>query len=273
MKRHHQLLLALAAAAAALALFFWPHNAAANPLSTRHNADASAAAAGTAAVTPPALQHGTPPPVSVSSATDFFARCEKTMHASISVSASVPRYVVNNQLSTRVLNTRATYGSSTHPVMGMTASRTRAEISLDGATLSDPGHARECIAPRIDVALSFQPLDVYVAREFPPLSCAYREVLAHEMAHVKIYTEQLARIERLVNQQLLLRYDGHPIYADAGKGLATLQDQIDDWLRPLIQQELAQVERLQAQLDNQAETERLSHACLGEVAAMMGSSF
>jgi hypothetical protein len=203
----------------------------------------------------------------------FEQRCESSMRPSIEVHAHRPGFVVHNGVSSRVLNTRGATTLAGQAMMGMTASSTRAEIVIDGSGLSDHASGRECIAPRIDVELSYQPLDVYVAREFHPASCSYRAVFAHEMQHVKVYADNLPRIEQLVRDELVRRYGGRPLYAPLDKGLATLQEQIDTWLRPLIKSELAKVEVQQLALDTRDETERLSHSCQGEVASLMGSSF
>lgn len=207
------------------------------------------------------------------SANSFEQRCESEMLPTITVSAHRPGFKVHNTLSARVLNTRGAYASAGQAVLGMTASSTRAEIDIDGPSLFDPASGRECIAPRITVELSYQPLDVYVAREINPASCSYREVYAHEMQHVKIYLDNLPQIERRVRDELTSRYGGRPLYAPRNKGIATLNAEIDTWLRPFIKAELAQVEVQQFALDSRDETERLSHMCQGEIASTMGSSF
>lgn len=206
-------------------------------------------------------------------ASTFEQRCENEMLPVIAVRAQRLDFKVHNTVSARVLNTRSASASAGQAMLGMTASSTRADIAIDGPGLSDIASGRECIAPRITVELSYQPLDVYVAREFHPASCSYREVYAHEMQHVKIYQDNLPRIERRVRDELISRYGGRPLYAPRDKALAMLSDQIDTWLRPLIQTELAQVEAQQRALDSRAETERLSHLCQGEVASLMGSTF
>jgi hypothetical protein len=245
MKHSQRLLIALVALAAALALFFWPRSTAASPL---------------AALTPVATG-------------GFEQRCQKLRAPIIEVSVTPPTVVLKTDLSTRILSTRSRDASGNHSVMGMTAGHTLADVSLDGPTLLNASRTRECISPRIDVLLRFEPLDVYIAREFTQHSCAYREVLKHEMQHVKIYADGLARIERMVLAELTLRYGGKPHYAKAGQGLDSLHEQLNGWLQPMLREELAQVEVLQAQLDSTEETEILSRACLGEVAMMMGSSF
>lgn len=203
----------------------------------------------------------------------FEQRCEREMKPRFDVRANRPGFVVHNTVSSRVLNTRGTYSNSGQALMGMTSSSTRAEIDIDGPALIDVDGARECIAPRITVELSYQPLDVYVARELHPASCSYREIFAHELQHVRIYADNLPRIEQVIRGELTRRYGGHPLYAPRDKGLTILQDQIDTWLRPLIKAELAKVEEQQVALDSRDEVERLSHMCQGEIAALMGSSF
>lgn len=203
----------------------------------------------------------------------FEQRCENEMRPSFEVLAHRPGFVVHNSVSSRVLNTRGAYTLAGQAMLGMTASSTRAEIAIEGPALSDPATGRECIAPRISVELSYQPLNVYVAREFHPASCSYRVVYAHEMQHVKVYADNLPRIEQVVRGELEKRYGGRPLYAPRHLGLATLQAQIDSWLRPLIRAELAKIEVQQLALDSRDETERLSHSCQGEIANLMGSSF
>jgi hypothetical protein len=206
-------------------------------------------------------------------AKDFEQRCEREMLPSFQVSAHRPGFVVHNTVSSSALNNRGAYNYAGQVMLGMTASSTRAEIDIDGPSLSDPASGRECIAPIISVQLSYQPLNVYVAREFHPASCPYRVVYAHEMQHVKIYMDNLPRLEQLVRGELVKRYAGRPLYAPRGQGLTVLQEQIDTWLRPLIKDELAKVEAQQVALDGGDETERLSHSCQGEVASLMGSTF
>ena len=208
-----------------------------------------------------------PPPVT------FEQRCERQLLPRFEVSARHPGFVVHNTVSARVLNTRTAHSFSGDAVLGMTASSTRADIDIGGPGFEDPASGRECIAPHITVELSYQPLDVYVARELHPASCSYREVIAHEMLHVKIYLDNLPRIEQRVRDELASRYGRQPLYAPRNKALAMLSDQVDNWLRPFIQAELKQVEAQQRTLDSRDENERLSHLCQGEVARLMGSTF
>ena len=203
----------------------------------------------------------------------FEQRCEQEMKPRVDVTSRAPGYKLNNTVSSQVLNNRGSYTRIGQMMMGMTASHTLAEIDISGPLLVDPRGARECLAPHVSVELSYQPLDVYVAREINPYSCSFRVVVEHELRHVQIYRDNLPRVEATVRRELELRYAGRPLYAGTGQALNQLQADIDSWLRPLIRAELAAVELLQHALDNPEEERRLSQACQGEVASLMRSSF
>jgi hypothetical protein len=206
-------------------------------------------------------------------ADQFTSRCEREMKPVLDVQAHETDFDVIGVVASRVLNTRVTDGNSSHMTLGMTSGTHRTEITLDAPALHDKASGRECMSPRISVDLAYQPLKVFVAREFHQKSCAYRTVYAHEMKHVQIYRDNLPVLERRVREALQQRYGDHPLYLSAKDGLDRLESDVDTWLRPYIKQLLAEVERQQAALDSPEEVYLLSHACLGEVERAMGSSF
>jgi hypothetical protein len=120
--------------------------------------------------------------------TPLQARCEDTIGESISVLST-------REQGYRIDNTRSFYDlTRLMPsvrrgswVLGLTHTEARVRISVGGRMLADPATGYECVAPRIDVSLDYAPIVVYVSREFPPASCAYREVLAHELRHLTTY--------------------------------------------------------------------------------------
>ncbi|HWJ94624.1 MAG TPA: hypothetical protein VNT33_07855 [Telluria sp.] len=201
----------------------------------------------------------------------FELRCESEMRPQFEVRTRHASFKLNTSISGKVLNTRSSYASVNQLLLGMTSGTTRTEILVDGPSLS--AGSRECVAPRIVVELSYQPIDVYVAREFNLYSCPYRVVYAHEMKHVAIYREALPTLQQKVEQKLRERFGDRPVYAPAGQGLHKVEDFVDNTLRPYIKAELAKVEQLQRQLDTPEESFNLSHACGGEVANLMGSTF
>lgn len=203
----------------------------------------------------------------------FELRCEREMKPVLEVRAHEAQFGLSNAVPSKVLNTRVTYASSSQFTLGMTAGTSRTEIAIDAPGLHDVGGARECVSPRIFVELSYSPLQVYVAREFHEKTCAYRTVYNHEMRHVQVYRDNLPLLEQRVREALEQRYAGRPLYGKPGTGLQRVEQDVDDWLRPFIKAELADIERKQMLLDTPEESFRLSHSCLGEVESAMGSSF
>jgi len=157
-------------------------------------------------------------------------------------------------------------------VLGLTRTESRVSIRIDGKMLTEPGSGLECVAPRIDVVLYYQPIVVYVGREFKPGTCAHREILAHEMRHFKSYLDYLPKVEERVRGQLARRFAGKLLYAANGRARDLLQTEIDRSWMPYIKAEMTAVERLQAAIDSPREYARLSKVCQGEVQSLIGST-
>lgn len=206
--------------------------------------------------------------------TPFQARCEEIGHT---VSVSV---LVEQQNGYRVDNTRSyltlTRMKGAAPrgtyVLGLTHTESRVRIGVAGRMLSDPRSGYECVAPRIEVSLFYVPIVIYVGREFPPDSCAYREILAHEMRHLNAYLDHLLKVETVVRAALARRFEGAPLYAPAGQARSLLQREIDSAWMPYIRTEMEKVERLQAAIDTPQEYARLGKVCQGEVQSLIGSA-
>lgn len=205
--------------------------------------------------------------------TDFQARCEDAAADSVaSFSSRDSGWRIDNSLSyrtlTRMKRPRVTYGY----VLGLTRTESHVTIKVDGSIFDDPVSGAECVIPRIDVTLYYQPIVVYIGREFQPDTCAYKEILAHEMRHLKSYLDYLPIVEDRVRDRLSDRYRGRPLYARAGQASRLLQREIDtNWL-PYIRGEMARVEHMQAAIDSPQEYARLSKVCQGEVQSLIGST-
>jgi len=202
--------------------------------------------------------------------TRFQARCEDTIGESISVLSSRQNgYRVDNTYSfhglTRLKGSRAP-GSY---VLGLTRAESRVAIAVHGRMLQDPASGYECVAPRLEVNLNYLPIVVYVGREFAPGTCAYREILAHEMRHLDVYRDFLPQAEKTVSAALARRFEGKPLYAPSGQARNLLQREIDTGWMPFIKKEMAKVEQLQAAIDTPQEYARLGKVCAGEVQSLI----
>ena len=201
----------------------------------------------------------------------FQIRCEDAMSKTVTVLATQDNgYTIDNTQSFRALTALKGRAPANAFVLGLTRAQGRLSIASDGALLRDPLSGYECIAPKIDVELYYTPIVIYVGREFAPGTCAYQEILAHEMRHLKAYRDHLPKVERTVRKALSARFDNKPLYARSGQASASLKREIDTGWMPYMKRELASVEVQQAAIDTPEEYARLSRVCKGEVQSLIG---
>ena len=201
----------------------------------------------------------------------FQARCEDTIGATVAtLTARDAGYTVNNTLSYKALTRMKGQDAARTYVLGLTKTESRISIGLNAEILGDPQSGQECIAPHIEVSLSYVPIVIYIGSEFSPGTCAYQEILAHEMRHLKAYLDHLPKVEILVRAALKKRFTEKPIYAPVGQSKAMLEQEIDGGWMPYIKNEMGKVEQLQAAIDSPQEYARLSKVCKGEVQLLIG---
>ena len=208
-----------------------------------------------------------------SARTTFEASCDDAARdAGATFSTRASGWRIDNTVSYRDLTRMKRPGVRNGYVLGLTRTESRVAIQVDGTLLASPDGRAECVMPRIAVSLYYQPIVVYVGREFEPESCAYREILAHEMRHLKSYLDYLPAVEQRVRARLGGRFAGKPLYARTGASRMLLQREIDRNWMPYIKGEMGRVEKLQAAIDSPQEYARLSKVCQGEVQSLIGST-
>ena len=211
--------------------------------------------------------------------TPFEARCEArqlgldtgSRPTGVSIESHDSGYRVDNSLSTRAL-TRIKRQRPGGYVLGLTRAESRVAISVEGAIVASPETGEECLLPRVGVHLSYPPIVIYVGSEFVPGSCAYREILAHEMRHLNAYVDYLPKVENRVRETLGRRFDARPVYAAQGQSLRRVRQELDERWMPFIKGEMAKAKALQLAIDSPGEYARLSKVCQGEVQSLIGST-
>jgi hypothetical protein len=200
----------------------------------------------------------------------FEQRCEAAMGNAVKVGVQQNGYSIDNSKSFHVLTALQAGAPSGSVVSGLTQVHGSLSVEHKFVLIRDPRSGNECIAPQIDVELIYPPVTIFVGSEFAPGTCAYQEVLAHEMRHLKAYREHLPKVEKAVRAALSERFGNKPLYARAGQGAAALKREIDTGWMPYIRRELASVEEQQAAIDSAEEYTRLSRVCKGEVQSLIG---
>ena len=198
-------------------------------------------------------------------------RCERAVNnPAVVISTQQNGYSVDNTRSYRSLTALKGDAPANAYVLGLTRAESRMLISSAGPLLSDVFSGYECIAPKVTVQLNYAPITIFVGSEFAPGTCAYQQILAHEMRHLKTYLDYLPKVGGVVRGAMADRFENKPLYAKKGQAQAVLQREIDTSWMPWMKREMVKVEAQQAMIDTPGEYGRLSRVCKGEVQSIIG---
>lgn len=194
--------------------------------------------------------------------------CNELPKPSVTVKRLETPLALNTSHSYRSLtNLGASRARPGQQVLGLTRGNATVRLSSNTPSIVDAGGRWECASPQIVLTYGFSPLTVYIAREFPPGSCAHKEINEHEMRHVQAYQKHLADIEKNVSDALNARFaTGSPWRGPAGQATARLQEELNERWLPYVQRELQKVDAAQSLIDTTEEYDRVSNACDGEIA-------
>jgi hypothetical protein len=117
--------------------------------------------------------------------------------------------------------------------------------------------------------LNYSPVKIYVGNEFPQGTCAYQQILTHELRHMQAYMDNLARVEKVVRQALDRRFEGKPLYAPSGTARSALQHEIDSVWFPFIKDEFEKGKAQQDAIDTPEEYARMGKVCDGAIAEVL----
>ena len=203
--------------------------------------------------------------------TPFQVRCEDEIGKTVSLlTANENGYSLNHDLPYRALTRMKPPGPANAVVLGLTKIQSRVEIKLAGPVLQDIASGYECVAPQITVRLFYDPVVIYVGREFPVGSCSYDQILAHELRHLKAYLNHLPVVETTVRAALAHRFEAKPLYAPSGTARSAFAHEVNSGWLPYIKAEMAKVELQQEAIDSAQEYARLGASCKGEINRIIG---
>ena len=186
-------------------------------------------------------------------------------------SVTLKRYEEPISLDTRTsVRTLTLLGpTSTRPgkqVLGLTRGTATVRFETRVDSYIDRSGQWECASPQITVSYGFSPMTVYVAREFPAGSCAYKEIYQHELRHVSAYQTHLKSIEKDIAATLSARFtSAGPWRGPRGQARARLQQELEERWAPYVKREINKVEASQALIDTPEEYARVAASCQGEI--------
>ena len=193
--------------------------------------------------------------------------CDELPKPSVTVKRIEEKLILNTEYSYKSLtNIGAALARPNNQVLGLTRGNAAVSFATNSPTFIDRTGRWECTSPQITVTYGLSPITIYVAREFPEGSCAYKEIYEHEMRHVKTYQAHITEIEKNLVDTLNARFStGSPWRGPAGQVSLKLQQELNERWTPYVQREFKRVEEAQAKIDTPEEYERVANACDGEI--------
>ena len=148
--------------------------------------------------------------------------------------------------------------STGRQVLGLTQTNLKWAVSFSGNGITRRTSGRHCMRPAIKVRLAFEPMTVLVGSEQRENSCAFNITMDHERKHVAIYERFLADISARVETELRERF-GNQIYYFGSEAEAErhVQSITRDYLAPIVDKSMQQVNARQAVIDTPEEYFRL----------------
>lgn len=197
----------------------------------------------------------------------FQAMCEDKMKPPAAVVRSQSNgYSIDNTVSFRQLPTKTQNRPPANGhVLGLTVTKYGARIAYRTNIMRNPVSHYECTTAEIEVNMAYEPTVIYIGKEFQPGTCAYGEILAHEMRHLNTYFDQLPKVEAVVRAALERRFSGKAVYGPPGEAEAALKREIDEVWGPYFNAQMKKADQAHDAIDTPQEYARLSRVCKGEV--------
>ncbi|MFZ2973064.1 MAG: hypothetical protein WA049_10525 [Ferribacterium limneticum] len=197
--------------------------------------------------------------------------CDELPKPSVTIKRIDERISYNTEYSYRSLtNIGASLARPGKQVLGLTRGNATVSFASNTPGIIDPTGRWECTSPQITLSFGFSPMTVYVAREFPKGSCAYKEIHEHEMRHVEAYRAHIASIEKELTETLNARFATGAVWrGPVGQTASRLRQELDARWAPYVQRQIKLVDEAQAKIDTAEEYERVANACGGEISKVL----
>lgn len=156
-------------------------------------------------------------------------------------------------------------------VLGLTRPALRVEARWRYAGLAEDGGRRACIRPSLFMRLRYEPVKVFVGREFVDDECAYQFILGHEQRHVDVHVRRLTEVAVDLQRDLDEHLKGVVHVGSREELDQRLKAEVAERWIPLAERELKDVAREHAAIDSPQEYARATHACQGRIASVIAA--
>lgn len=150
-------------------------------------------------------------------------------------------------------------------VLGLTESSLGTRVNYGMQTITDAETGRSCMRPQVSIEVSAGMQKVSVAREFSEGTCAFREVLQHELLHVNANETRAREVARQLEHEITQELGNQVFFGSPQSLEADLEQAVRERWVLGARQKLAAVEAQHAHIDRIEENTRVLRSCNGEV--------
>jgi hypothetical protein len=197
----------------------------------------------------------------------FEARCEASLPAThIEVVTTPVAYGTDRNRSWRELTVMSGDATPTLRALGLTVAEVGHKAFVETAGIEDQRNGRVCVRPSIRVEVSVTPMTVYIGREIAGDPCRDAAALEHELKHVAVYRDELARIADDTRERLEASYGNRVLYyRDRAEAQRATQAALAAEIGPLLAEDGRQIKVRQREVDSPEEYASVSAACGGMI--------
>lgn len=204
--------------------------------------------------------------------TAFETQCEaRVPRGEVSVTAIPMDPRIETSVSYRDLTQRA--GKDGYVwVLGLTQPTLRVQAQWGFTGLTEQRSGRSCIRPTLKMTLRYDPVTVFIGREFVDDACAYGFIFQHEMRHVAVHVRKLREVSERLQRDLSGHLAGKLHYGTRSALEKRLRAEIDQVWMPRAERDLKDVRREHQTIDSPEEYARAKTVCDGSIARYLSKT-
>ena len=192
----------------------------------------------------------------------FDARCAQLPASRFAIVTVPLAYVEDRAQSIDELTVRGGNTPATHTTFGLTTVSFGHQTDIELKVVEDAAGERACGTAGVRVALSMQPVTVYVARELGRTPCARDATFTHELKHVAVFRDVLNDAARDLETDLAAAIGtGQRRASNRGELERRFNAELTAYLSVFLAQWRQRMNARQDAVDSPEEYERTATAC------------
>lgn len=198
----------------------------------------------------------------------FEQQCEEKLPASTVTTVlqdviTVHDYTKDSQALTQMSGSKST-------TIGLTVSYPNVNIVWNIELLEDKRAGRVCMRPTFYVSANAGVQNVYVGKEFMRSTCAFNEILEHELRHVEANKKIAGLVAESVKKYIAASIENRVVY---GKDRKEVEEYVIDaiqhhWI-PFAKENFNYYKKFHHEIDSVEEYTRIQYVCKGEIPALL----